>query len=143
MSQQFYSGVGGTASVGNPPLELPITDWDVARRAQTTRFRNSKSGPAASTSSKPTGSPLTVTISSNTIFYEQPVSVSRDDTGRQPVDQRETVFASIFAFGQLDGPAWTFASLVVTATPQTLPQTGRNITTRLTCSSDGLFTYPS
>src|SRR5271163_968181 len=45
MSSQFYSGVGGTASVGSPPAELPVTDWEVRPTAQITRFRNSKSGP--------------------------------------------------------------------------------------------------
>ena len=45
MPSQFYSGVGGTASIGQPPVELTITDWEVRPSAQLTRFRNSKSGP--------------------------------------------------------------------------------------------------
>jgi len=140
MSQQFYSGVGGTASVGNPPLELPITDWDVRPSAQTTRFRNSKSGPFDIVEANWLSA--TVTISIEYDFSSSPFqSPAAIQVGSQLTNVKLYLHQS--SPGQLDGPAWTFASLVVTATPQTLPQTGRNIVTQLTCDSDGPFSYPS
>jgi hypothetical protein len=140
MSQQFYSGVGGTASVGNPPLELPITDWQVNPSAQTTRFRNSKSGPFDIVESNWLSATVTISIEydfSNSPF-QSPAAIQ---VGSRLTNVK--LFLHQSSPGQLDGPAWTFGSLVVTATPQSLPMTGRNITTRLTCASDGPFTYPS
>jgi hypothetical protein len=140
MSQQFYSGVGGTASVGNPPLELPITDWQVNPTAQTTRFRNSKSGPFDIVEANWLSA--TVTISIEYDFASSPFqSPAAIQVGSRLTNVK--LFLHQSSPGQLDGAAWMFSSLVVTSTPQTLPLTGRSITTRLSCTSDGPFTYPS
>jgi len=38
---------------------------------------------------------------------------------------------------------WAFPSLIVTGTPQSVPLTGGDIVTRITCVNDGPFNYPS
>jgi hypothetical protein len=137
MSQQVYSGVGGTASIGDPPTELSITDWEVRPSAQLTRFRNSRSGPYDIVEANWLSA--TVTISIEYDFGAGPFAALQ--VGSRLTDV--SLYLHQSAPGQLDGPAWTFGSLIVTSTPQTLPLTGRNIVTRVSCTSDGPFSYPS
>ena len=137
MSSQFYSGVSGTASVGSPPVELPITDWQVTPSARTTTFRNSKSGPYDIVEANWLSA--TVTISIEYDFAAGPLSGIQ--VGAQLTNVKLYLHQS--SPGQLDGPAWTFGSLIVTSTPQSLPMTGRNLAVRFTCASDGAFNYPS
>lgn len=140
MSPQFYSGVGGTASLGTPPVELPITDWDVRPSAQLNRFRNSKSGPFDIV--EPNWLSATVNISIEYDFanspFQPPASIQVGS-----ILTNVMLYLHQSAPDRLDGPAWIFPSLVVTSTPQTLPMTGRDIVTRLSCVSDGTFTFPN
>jgi hypothetical protein len=137
MSSQFYSGVGGTASYGSPPVELPITDWQVTPSARTTTFRNSKSGPYDIVEANWLSA--TVTISIEYDFAASPLSAIQ--VGAQLTNVMLYLHQS--SPGQLDGPAWTFGSLIVTSTPQSLPMTGRNLAARFMCASDGPFSCPS
>jgi hypothetical protein len=140
MSSQFYSGVGGTASLGSPPVELPITDWEVRPTAQITRFRNSKTGPYDQVEANWLSATVTISIEYdfNNNPFQSPASLQ---IGATLTNVKLYLHQS--APGQLDGSAWVFPSLVVTGTPQTLPLGGQNIVTKLTCMNDGPFSYPS
>ncbi|MGA2233319.1 MAG: hypothetical protein ABSH22_20645 [Tepidisphaeraceae bacterium] len=140
MSQQFYSGVGGTASVGSPPVELPITDWQVRPTAQITRFRNSKTGPYDQVEAAWLNA--TVTISVEYDFDNNPFQApAAIQIGTLLTNVKLYLHQS--AAGQLDGSAWSFPTLMVTGTPQTLPVSGENIVTQFTCVSSGPFSYPT
>jgi hypothetical protein len=136
MPSQFYSGVGGTASIGTPPVELTITDWEVRPSAQLTRFRNSKSGPYDIVEANWLSA--TVTISIEFDFGNNPFATIQVGSRLTNV----ALYLHQSAPGQLDGPAWTFGSLIVTSTPQTLPMTGKSIVTQVSCVNDGPFSYP-
>jgi hypothetical protein len=140
MSSQFYSGVGGTASVGSPPVELPITDWEVRPTARITRFRNSKSGPNDLVEANWLNATVMIAVEYdfNSNPFQAPGAIQ---VGVELTNVKLYLHQS--ASGQLDGPAWVFPSLIVTGTPQTLPLSGENIVTRFTAVSNGPFTYPS
>jgi hypothetical protein len=140
MSSQFYSGVSGSASVGSPSIELPVTDWEVRPTAQTTRFRNSKTGPYDVIQTNWLSAAVTISIEYdfNNNPFQAPASIQIGSTLTNV-----KLYLHQSAAGQLDGSAWIFPSLVVTGTPQTLPLDGKNIVTKLTCMSDGPFSYPT
>ncbi|HUB24554.1 MAG TPA: hypothetical protein VL992_03920 [Tepidisphaeraceae bacterium] len=140
MSSQFYSGVGGTASVGTPPVELPITDWEVRPTAQITRFRNSKSGPYDLVEANYLNATVTVTVEYdfNNNPFQAPASIQ---IGMELSNVQ--LFLHRSNTGSLDGAAWSFPSLIVTGTPQTLRLTGQNIAVSFSCVSNGAFSYPS
>lgn len=140
MSSQFHSGVGGTASVGSPAVELPITDWEVRPTAEVTKFRNSKTGPYEQVEG--TWKSAAVTVSVEYDFANNPFQTpAAIQVGATLSNVKLYLHQS--APGLLDGPAWTFPSLVVTTTPQTLPVNGQNIVTKFTCVTNGTFGYPS
>jgi hypothetical protein len=140
MSSQFYSGSGGTASIGSPPIELPITEWEVRPVADITRFRNSKTGPYDVVEA--TWLNATITLSIEYDFNNNPFqSPTALRIGAQLTNVQLYLHQS--ASGQLDGSSWAFPSLIVTTTPQTLPIDGQKITTKFTCVTSGSFSYPS
>jgi len=140
MPSQFHSGFGGTASVGSPPIELPITEWEVRPIADITRFRNSKTGPYDVVEA--TWLNATVTLSIEYDFDNNPFqSPTAIQIGTQLSNVKLYLHQS--ASGQLDGSAWSFPSLIVTTSPQTLPLDGKNIVTKFTCVTSGAFSYPS
>jgi hypothetical protein len=137
MNSQFYSGAGGTASIGSPPSELSITDWQVNPSASLNRFRNSKSGPYEIVEASWLSATVTITVEYD--FGNSPFTAIQIGSRLSNVK----LYLHQSASGRLDGPAWSFGALVVTATPQSLPVTGQTVTTRLTCTSDGAFSYPN
>jgi hypothetical protein len=140
MSSQFYSGVGGTVSVGSPAVELPITDWEVRPSAQITRFRNSLTGPYDVVEANWLSAAVTISIEYdfNNNPFQAPAAIQ---IGTLLTNVKLYLHQS--APGQLDGSAWVFPSLLVTGTPQTLPLDGKNIVTKFTCVNDGPFSYPN
>jgi hypothetical protein len=140
MTSQFYSGVGGTASLGTPAFQLPITDWEVRPTAQITRFRNSKTGPYDLVEASWLNATVTVSIEYdfNNNPFQPPPSIQ---VGTELKNVRLYLHQS--GPGNMDGSAWSFPSLVVTGTPQTLPLSGQNIVTKFTCVTNGPFSYPS
>lgn len=140
MSSQFYSGVGGAASLGTPPLELSISDWEVRPTAQLTRFRNSRSGPYDLVEANWLNATVTITVEYdfNNNPFQSPAAIQ---IGAELTNVQLYLHES--APGQLDGPAWSFPALIVTSTPQTLALGGENIVTKFTCVNNGAFSYPT
>jgi len=137
MTSQFHSGAAGTASLGDPPVELSITDWQVNPTASLNRFRNSKSGPFEIVEASWQSATVTITVEYD--FANSPFQAIQIGSRLTNVN----LYLHQSAAGLLDGPAWSFGALVVMATPQTLPVTGRTITMRLSCASDGAFSSPA
>lgn len=130
----FHSGYLGTAALGSN--ELSVVSWDVQPTAQLVEFKNSKSG--GYVLREATFKDCTVTLEVDFDFgnnpFQSPYSI-----------QPGTTLANVklclqqSAPGQLDGLAWTFASLVVESTPQKLEVDGK-ITTRFTAKGNGSYT---
>ena len=103
MSQLFHSGVSGAASVGTPPIELPITDWQVHPEAKLNRFRNSKSGPSDIVEAAWLNATVTLTIDYD--FSANPFqSPALIQAGARLTNVMLYLHQS--APGELDGPAW-------------------------------------
>jgi hypothetical protein len=130
----FHSGYLGTAALGSN--ELSVVSWDVQPTAQLVEFKNSKSG--GYVLREATFKDCTVTIEVDFDFgnnpFQSPYSI-------QPGTTLSNVKLCLqqSASGQLDGLAWTFASLVVESTPQKLEVDGK-ITTRFTAKGNGSYT---
>ena len=140
MTPQFQSGATGTATIGAPPVELSITEWHVQPSAALNRFRNSKSGPYEIVEAAWLSATVTLTIEYD--FNANPFqSPSAIQAGSRLTNVQLYLHQS--AAGRLDGPAWSFPSLIVTATPQSLPISARNITLKFDCTSDGPFSAPA
>ncbi len=130
----FHSGSFGTAALGTN--ELSITAWSVQPTAQLVEFKNSKSGGF---------------VLREATFKDCSVAIEMDfDFGNNPFQtpfsiQPGTTLTNVklclhqSAAGVLDGLAWTFSSLVVDSTPQSLKVDGK-ITSRFTAKGNGSFT---
>jgi hypothetical protein len=133
----FHSGSSGTAALGSN--EISITGWEVHPTAQLVEFKNSRSG--GFVLREATFKDCSVTIDADFDFgnnpFQTPYSI-------QPGTTLTNVILCLHqsTSGALDGPAWTFASLVVDSTPQKLQVDGK-ITTRFTAKGNGSYTPPA
>jgi hypothetical protein len=132
----FHSGSFGTAALGTN--ELSITGWDVQPTAQLVEFKNSKSG--GYVLREATFKDCSVTIQLDYDFGNDPFGTPFSIT---PGATLTSVILCLHqtASGSLDGPQWSFTSLVVEGTPQQLQVDGK-ITTRVTAKGNGSYTAP-
>jgi hypothetical protein len=132
----FHSGSFGTAALGTN--ELSVTGWEVQPTAQLVEFKNSKSG--GYVLREATFKDCSVTIQIDYDFGNDPFS---SPYSLAPGATLTNVVLCLHqtAAGALDGPNWSFTSLVVDGTPQQLQVDGR-ITTRVTAKGNGSYTAP-
>lgn len=119
-SSVFYSGFYGSASVG--ANELALMMWSVTPTVQLVEFRNSRSGNYVvrqSTFSDVSGD-LTVDYDFANDYFAAPFNLNPG-----------TILTNLLLYlhqpskSELSGPEWTFASVIIDSTPQTLDINGK------------------
>jgi len=140
-SPLFHCGFGGTVAVGSSPAtELPITEWSVRPTARFSTFQTSKNMGFNQVEANWKSATVTITVEYdfNNNPFIAPTSI-----------QIGTVLTNVVLYlhqsgvGTLDGPNWTFPSLLVTETNQSLQVNGGNIRVQITGVTNGSFTAPA
>jgi hypothetical protein len=140
-SPLFHSGFGGTAAVGTSPgTELPITEWSVRPTAKHATFQTSKNMGYDQVEANWKSATVTITVEYD--FNNNPF-ISPTNIQIGTVLTNVVLYLHQSGVGTLDGPNWTFPSLLVTETNQSLQVNGGNIRVQITGVSNGTFTAPA
>jgi hypothetical protein len=119
--------------------ELPITHWEVQPSAELTQFKNSRSGGFVlrEASFKDCLVAIDIDYDFGNNPFASPISIAVGATL-----SNVNLYLHQSAAGALNGPFWSFSSLIVEGTPQQLAVDGK-ITTKVMCRGNGSFAYPS